>query len=342
VLRGSHRRLLSTLIALGGCGGSVIQTVPIRFADSAPIQIDGLTPCTSKSTEPVGVDPSAPLVLLVHGCNDSAARFTTLAKVFEAHGQQAICFSYESRDTIDVGARRLARSLAQLERWAPGQPITIIGHSQGGLVSRRAMTATMGGEATLNGDYELVTLSSPFAGIEVARHCSMKWLHGLSFGITAGICRAIAGRSWREIHAQATLVKEPGRLRSEVTDHLQVRTDERETCRVRAASGKCEEDDFVFSLDEQDNPQTLGARVRAREVAAGHIEIVGGPGVVPTLLIGLLQEEGILKPTPPAQQAELALLLERLYAPERTLDEADAQNSVALLPATRTVGAPVR
>ncbi len=308
------------MIAVSACGGSVIQTVPIRFADSAAVEIDGLTPCTSRSVQPADLDPSAPLVLLVHGCNDSAARFTKLAEVFEAHGQQAICFSYESRDTIDVGARRLADSLAELESSAPGQPITIIGHSQGGLVSRRALTATFDGGAKLGGDYELVTVSSPFAGIERARHCSMRWLHGLSLGITVGICRAVAGRNWREIHRRAALVQEPGGLQSGVTDHLQVRTDERETCRVRRSDGTCEEDDFVFSLEEQDNPRTMEARVRAREVAAGHVEIVGGPGVVPTLLIALLQEEGIMKRTSPERRAEIALLLEKLYAPDRGRD----------------------
>lgn len=312
------RRLLGLALALSlsGCGGSVIRTVPVRFADAAPVEIDGLTPCTTESTDPADLDPDAPLVVLVHGCNDSAARFTTLADVFAAHGQQAICFTYASRDTIDAGARRLARSLAQLEARAPGQPITLIGHSQGGLVSRRALTTPLDGEATLHGEYGLVTVSSPFAGIDMARHCSHRWLHGLSLGITVAICRGVAGRNWREIHRNADLVGDPGRLRQVVAEHLQVRTDERDACRVLRPDGTCEEDDFVFSLAEQLNPETLGPRVRARQVAAGHVGIVGAPGVVPTLLIGLLQEEGIMAPTPPQRRAEIARLLRRLYAPE--------------------------
>ncbi|MBK8260321.1 MAG: hydrolase [Nannocystis sp.] len=292
-------------------------TIPLQFGDGVPVEIDGLTPCTLASTEPGELDPGAPIVVLVHGCNDSAGRFTTLAEVFEAHDQQTVCFTYESRDTIDIGARRLARALAALEERAPGQPISVIGHSQGGLVSRRALTTALDGEPELQADYELVTVSSPFAGIHAARHCGLRWLHGLSLGITPAICRGVAGRNWVEIHSRAAPVQDPGALRDEVRDYLQIRTDERGSCRRHRRDGGCAEDDYVFSLEEQRNPKSLTTAARGREVEAGHVGIVGDAGDMPTQLIELLQSEGIMNPTPPAQREAVARLLRRLYLEDR-------------------------
>ncbi|MGH1341909.1 MAG: esterase/lipase family protein [Nannocystales bacterium] len=298
-----------TLVA---CGGSEIRTVPIRFGDGAAERIDGLTPCTVTSAQPGRLDPDAPLTLLVHGCNDSAGRFTTLADVFEAHGQQAICFTYESRDTIETAAQRLRGALAQLEQRLPEQPITVLGHSQGGLVARHALTATVA-EPNLTAEYKLGTISSPFAGIDAARHCSIEWLYVLSLGITPAICRGIAGKNWPEIHRDADLVTEPGQLSTSVASYLQIRTDERGTCRRLDAKGRCAEDDFVFSLDEQRNPKATGPGFRALEVQAGHVQIVGFEGEAPTQLIALLQAEGVMNPTPVEQQDGLARLLTRLY-----------------------------
>ena len=306
-------RYAAALLSLAiGCGGSQIQTVPVRFGDASPIPIDGLTPCTVQSTEPGDIDPEEEIVVLVHGCNDSAGRFSTLADVFEAHGQQAICFTYESRDTIDAGARRLTRALAELEGVAKAQSITLIGHSQGGLVARRALTG-LPREPALVAEHRLVTLSSPFAGIHAARHCGLTWLHVLSFGITPTICRGVAGKNWREIHQHADLVEDPGRIRVRVSSYLQVLTDERETCRTRDREGRCTEDDFVFSLDEQRNPRADGPGLQQIEIDAGHVEIVGDYGQVPTQLIGLLQDNGIMNPTPPEQRESIARHLGQLY-----------------------------
>ncbi len=304
-----------SVTALLGCGGSEIQTVPVGFGGGVPVEIDGLTPCTLRSAEPGELDPEAPVTVLVHGCNDSVGRFTTLADVFAAHGQQAVCFTYESRDKIDIGARRLTRALAEIEARAPDQPITIIGHSQGGLVARRALTG-LDGEPALAADYQLVTVSSPFAGIYAARHCSLTWLHVLSLGLTPAICHGVAGKNWPEIHRGADIVEEPGQLRAPVASYLQVRTDERGTCRERGEDGRCKKDDFVFGLDEQRNPRAAGPGFRQLEVKAGHVEIVGDYGQVPTQLIGLLQAQGIMNETPPEQREAMAALLARLYSTE--------------------------
>lgn len=315
--------------ALVGCGGSEIRTVPIRFGDGAAERIDGLTPCTLTSAEPGRLDPDEPLTLLVHGCNDSAGRFTTLADVFEAHGQQAICFTYESRDTIETASDRLRSALAQLEQRLPEQPITVLGHSQGGLVARHALTSRSQ-EPSLNTEYRLATISSPFAGIDAARHCSIEWLYVLSLGITPAICRGIAGKNWPEIHRDADLVTEPGQLTDSVASYLQVRTDERGTCRRLDANGRCAEDDFVFSLAEQHNPKATGPGFRSLEVQAGHVQIVGDNGDAPTQLIALLQAEGVMNPTPPQQQASIARLLTRLYDDDEQRRMADQSSGAPM------------
>ncbi len=313
--KGTYLSALGSLALVGCIGGSEIQTIPVAFGNAPLVEIDGVTPCTLDSREPGALDPDAPIIVLVHGCGDSAGRFTTLAEVFEAHGQQAICFTYESRDTIEVGAQRFARALAKLEQHAPAQPIIVIGHSQGGLVARRALSDALTDAPSLRSEYTLVTISSPFAGIHVARHCGLGWLHGISLGITAAICRGVAGRNWTEIHRTAEPVQDPGEFAARVA-YVQIRTDERGSCRVKREDGSCVEDDFVFSLEEQHNPKTLDSISSELEIEAGHIAIVGEPGVVPEQLINLLQAERIMNPTSPERREVIAEQLRSLYAAE--------------------------
>lgn len=307
--------ILLFVATLAGCGGSKIRTAPLRIGEAPLQEIDGLTPCTTTSTAPGQLDPDAPLTVLVHGCNDSAGRFTTLSDVFDANDQQSICFTYESRDTIDLSAHRLRRALAGLEAQLPAQPITVLAHSQGGLVARHALTS-MPDEAPLETQYELVTVASPFAGIRAARHCALRWLYGVSLGVTPAICAGVAGKNWYEIHRAAHLVQEPAELAPVVSSFLQVRTDERNTCRRRSEDGGCAQDDFVFGLDEQRNPKIEGPAHRARELDVGHVQVVGHDGRAPNELIELLQQEGFMHRPPPEKHAEIQQLIATLYRAE--------------------------
>ena len=54
-------------------------------------------------------------------------------------------------------------------------------------------------------------------------------------------------------------------------------------------------------------------RLRVMPVKAGHVEIVGNEGMVPTKLIALLQEQGILARTPPERRERVAQLLREIY-----------------------------
>jgi hypothetical protein len=160
----------------------------------------------------------------------------------------------------------------------------------------------------------LVTVSSPFNGIESSAHCGFMAFHILSFGFTAAICQGIAGSIWPEIHPRSDFVTAPGELLGIVSDHLMVVTDERGSCRKRSAEGRCLADDFVFSVAEQRN-ELLARDPRVTElgVRRGHAAIVGDEDRPPLRLMALLQEHGILNRTPPDRADEVAALLSRLY-----------------------------
>ncbi len=289
----------------------------MRFGPTeAPTPVPGLDVCAPGGGTQLTLDPARPLTLFVHGCRDSGGRFRELAQVFEAHGQQTACFNYDHREGIDVSAARLARALEALERrLRPGQ-ITILAHSQGGLVTRRALVQERAVplRSAEGFTYRLFTVSSPFAGIRASKDCGKTWLHVVTLGVTVLVCQLAAGDNWTEIPPGSALMSRPGTLLPEVGEVLQVVTDERGSCEIRRPDGGCKKTGFVFSVQEQHNPVVeADPRLAQREVQAGHVEIVGGDGAPPVKLIALLQERGILARTPPERREEIALLLARLY-----------------------------
>lgn len=301
--------------ATAACAG-VAPDVPIRFAGApAPVRIDGLGACSFDRPAELHLDPRGPVVVLVHGCRASGGRFRSLAEVFELHEQQTICFNYDDRERITKSGTRLARALGELGRHIQSRRILVLGHSQGGLVARWALSGASGELHTDGGtEYGLVTVSSPFNGIAAASDCGSRLHHALSLGITVGVCHLVTGAKWIEIHPRAALVTAPPALRPAVQDHLTVITDERESCRRAGPDGRCLEDDFVFSLEEQAiDHLRFDRRVRTEEVAAGHAEIVGAPGVRPTKLLSILKHHGILEQTPSGRELAFEALLRRLF-----------------------------
>lgn len=304
-----------TLMGGSGCSRNLGATLRVGGRDTAERAI-GVYACTEGRPEFAQIDPDQPLTLLVHGCTSSGARFRTLAEVFEAHGQQTLCFNYNDRDFLNTSATQLALALETLQRHMQPHEITIVGHSQGGLVARRALQSDLSHPLdTEEGfTYRLVTVSSPFDGIESAADCGRGWLHALSLTITLGVCMAIAGNKWTEIPPGSGFMTNVAPLVDEVTRHLQVVTDETGSCRRLGDQGRCEEDDFVFSLDEQySDLVSSDSRVSTVEVESGHAAIVGENRVVPTQLISVLQSQGILQPTPPEQREEISRRLAAAY-----------------------------
>ncbi|HEY5764252.1 MAG TPA: alpha/beta hydrolase, partial [Rhodocyclaceae bacterium] len=240
------------------------------------LDIPGLGPCTDSPDRRVQLNASHPVTVMVHGCFGSAGRFRALSDVLAFHGQQNVCFSYDDRDSLEKSSAELARALERLASSMPRSAINVIGHSQGGLVSRRALISERDDALTTDSPIRLVTVSAPFSGIRAARFCAYTWLRVASLGLQDLACRAVSGDKWYEITYASDLINQPGELLPVVNDHLKIVTDERDSCRRRSAAGACLEDDHVFELAEQyQSAVDADRRVANVEIRAGHVEIVG-------------------------------------------------------------------
>lgn len=296
------------------CACTSNQGVIIQGGEEEPERVPGLYPCSARGSGAVELDATRPLTVLVHGCRSSGERFKTLSQVFEARGQQTICFNYNDRDSINTSAMQLASALSSLQRRLAPQELTVLGHSQGGLIARRALQADLPRPlVTKEGfTYRLVTVSAPFSGINSSADCGKTWLHVLSLSVTVGVCLAVAGNKWPEIPPGSRFLRNPTPLVG--TRHLQIVTDERESCRSRRADGTCAVSDFVFGLDEQESAMVnASANLTQVRVRAGHAAVVGEDGAPPLRLIEVLQQEGVLAQTPVDEQDAVSELLSRLY-----------------------------
>jgi len=278
-------------------------------------QIASLSNCTHPDSDELLLNSQEPVTVIVHGCFSSAGRFRSLADVFAFHGQQTVCFSYNDRDSLTKSSNELITAIEELAAVLEKPDVTVIGHSQGGLVARRALIEERPDRLAIDDvEIELATISTPFGGIGAAAHCGSKTLAWLSLGLVKPLCQIITGRKYRDIPANSEFILQPGQLISSVNRHVKIVTDEVDTCRDYDENGVCREDDFVFSVDEQ-NQHVVDAYegMLALVVKAGHVEIVGDANTAPEKLIGVLQEQGLLRGTPADDAEEFAKLLADLY-----------------------------
>lgn len=311
------KRCLPWLLTLAVAGGCTRNLGSVLRGDGAPEQrIVGLYACDDPTGHaPVTLDATRPLTVIVHGCTSSGNRFKTLAGVFQAHGQQTLCFNYNDRDYLNTSATQLAAALSALQTRLAPQELTVLGHSQGGLVARRALQVDLPKPLVVKEgfSFRLVTVSSPFAGIKSSADCGRTWLHVLSLTATVMVCLVITGNKWTEIPPGSGFMTNLSPTLA--TRHLHIVTDERDSCRRLRPDGSCADDDFVFGLEEQNAPQINGRPgVTTVEVRQGHAAVVGENGVVPQRLIDLLQEQGVLAQTPAARRDAIAMFIDRLYA----------------------------
>lgn len=279
------------------------------------ISVPGLSPCTDASDRRLHLNSHQPVTILVHGCKGSAGRFRSLAQLYAFHGQQAVCFSYDDRASLISSSGELITALETLSGQMKNHQISVLGHSMGGLVARKALERNRPDHwQRENVELKLLTISAPFAGIGAAEHCGIRTAHWLSLGLIPGICMAITGDNWFEITSASDFIRQPGPLLPAVQKFLKVVTDERGTCRLRDASGQCVKSDYVFSLGEQYQPAVDSVpQLTNVEVDAGHVEIVGDSNMVPRKLLTILQEQQMLAPTPPERRAALERLFTELY-----------------------------
>lgn len=284
------------------------------------LNIEGLKHCNNANDSRIHVNPEEPLTIIVHGCFASVGQFKTLADVYGLYDQQAICFEYDDRKSLEETSGELVSALNTLSNENPNQSLHVIGHSQGGLVARRALTADREDEKKVaTKQLQLTTISSPFNGIEISSHCGVTSLRILSLGIVDLICYAVTGEKYQQIPPNADFIEQPGDLLSSVSQHLVIKTDERNTCRRTNDEGVCVEDDYVFSVNEQTN-QDVDNIVNADliTVEAGHVEIVGNGESVPTDLIDILKDQQLLIDNGTVGQLEQARLIEQLYFQEES------------------------
>lgn len=313
-------RLVILLVLIGGCATSeplnpaYYQIEPGSLPPANVIlNIPGLGPCTDNPDRSLHLDASQPVNVLVHGCFGSSGQFRGLAQVLAFHGQQTACFTYDDRAGLTRSATELRRALDQLAEQTRAPQLTVIGHSQGALIARKSLTELGLVSPKRQANLRLATISGPFDGIASAKTCGKTWLYPLTLGLLPATCYAVTGAKWADITYSSRFIREPGALLPQVSKYLKIDTDERGSCR-REEGGRCVEDDEVFSLTEQRNTLVeTDVRARRVEVRAGHVEIVGDKRVAPTKLIAILQEHGVVRPTPPERLSAFSLLLAHVY-----------------------------
>ena len=306
------RSALAAIALLAGCAAQGTLDPELQSIDESrlppanvTLNIPGLGPCTDNPDRSLRFDARQPVTVLVHGCFGSSGRFRGLAQVLAFHGQQTACFTYNDRDSLMRASGQLAAALERLAQATDNRRVTVIGHSQGGLIARKSLVA---GRPEPMRDarlaLRLVTVSAPFSGIAAANHCGNPVMRTLSLGLVGLTCRLITGEKWSEITYTSEFIVRPGELQPQVREHLKIDTDERGT------------PEAVFSIAEQRNTAIdRDPLTRLVEVAAGHVEIVGDERVAPRKLIGILQDNGVIEPTGPDRRVALDALLLKLYGP---------------------------
>lgn len=321
-MRKSIRCVLAAALALSaGCTSLRYEPDPQPLepgrlpAPDLAVNIPHLGPCTDSPDRTLRFNSNYPVTVLVHGCNGSAGHFRALAQLYAFHGQQSVCFSYDDRDSLQVSSGQLIGALDKLAGHLRGRGVTVIGHSMGGLVARKALELERRGEwRHAEAKIRLATISAPISGIAVSSTCGITALQWLSLGALPGMCWLITGDNWSEITPYSDFIRRPGPLLPSVQRYLKVVTDERDTCRRRTKDGYCLESDHVFSLAEQYQPVVdRYPQLVNVEVEAGHVEIVGYKDVAPRKLLSILQREDMLATTPPERRSALERLLAILY-----------------------------
>jgi len=280
------------------------------------VAIPGLGPCTNNPDRTLHLNSQQPVTILVHGCRGSTGNFRALAEVMAFHGQQAACFDYDDRDSLMRSSAQLAASLDALETKMQNKQITVIGHSQGALIARKALVAKRPNPMQdKESQVRLVTISGPFSGIASAQQCGSPtpFMRVVTLGLVEQLCKVVSGDKWYEITSASDFIRQPGELLEQVHSYLKIDTDERGAC-YRSEDGKCVTNDYTFSLDEQYfAPVDDAPLVKNIEIKAGHVEIVGDQRVAPVKLIAVLQQYGVLNQTEAKRSAAFSQLLDRLY-----------------------------
>lgn len=311
----------SIFLFLAGCSSSLSYVPDTQDLDrshlplpNATVSISNLSSCTDADDKSIKLDTQSPVTILVHGCDSSAGHFRSLAQLYAFHGQQAICYNYDDRASLIDSADKLTIAVNDLADATGNKNISIIGHSMGGLVARKALEDNNKTNTLSDKNLDLITISAPISGINAASYCGLEPLHWLSAGIVPGICWLITGNNWSEIPSSSNFILYPEPLLPSVERYLKIVTNEENTCRRKSSDGSCLEDDYVFNLAEQYHPTIDNYNnIEGIQVKAGHVAIVGNKNIVPRQLLSILQDYGMLSYTPDSRKEAFEKLLADLY-----------------------------
>jgi pimeloyl-ACP methyl ester carboxylesterase len=115
---------------------------------------------------PEDVDPTRPLVVMVHGLDCNRLNWQEMARLLEGEGHQVAYFSYPSDQSIADSARFLGETMRELQGAYPGMPVRFVAYSMGGLVCR----AYIEGDEYIGGVQQLIMLGTPNHGSSWARY----------------------------------------------------------------------------------------------------------------------------------------------------------------------------
>src|SRR5512139_503383 len=312
--RGLAMKVILALLLAAASGCATTQRTPALDATdpgrlpsaSLALSVPGLRPCSAAQDRALHLDPQQPINILVYGHNGTVDGLRGLAAAFAAQGQQTVCFEYDGRASMMQASGQLAAAIDQLAPLLGTPRITVIGHSLGGLIARKALVRERPDPVrSANVELQLVTVAAPFSGVAAARMCASPALRVGTLGLTDLVCWLISGDDWHEITSASDFIRHPGVLLPQVRRHLMIVTDERGTCRRHGESGRCIEGDYVLSPAEQQLPAaTPPSRSTQVEVPAGHSEIIGGADVIPRKLIAVFEREGLVRSGELAKRTE--------------------------------------
>lgn len=255
-----------------------------------------LGPCTDSENRTIHFNSNHPMTIMVHGINGAAGNFRSLSQLYALHGKQSVCFNYDSRNSLVDSSEKLIAAINKLSGLTNAHNLSIIGYSFGGLIVRKAVEQNNQGKWPKYKTIELITVSTPFAGIRSATNCGYKLMHWLSLGSIPIICQIISGDNWYEIAPNSDFIKLPQPLMPAVQQYIKIVTNEEGSCRFKNNGHECIESDHVMSLSEQyhpviDNyPQTTHI-----QIDSGHTAIIGSNGTTPDKLLSILNEYSFLR-----------------------------------------------
>jgi pimeloyl-ACP methyl ester carboxylesterase len=147
---------------------------------------------------PGKIDPSRPLVILVHGMDGDQGSCLDMQKLLEGQRLQTATFSYPGEERLSRSSHRLGENLQALRETFPGLKVDLVTQSMGGLIARDYIE----GDEYAGGVDRLIMVCPPNGGSEWAKLAPVskvavnewRWRHdpewNVAWMIGEGLCEA--------------------------------------------------------------------------------------------------------------------------------------------------------